>query len=105
MDICWRWPPLIALVAVAGHATSWFGATNHAAAGHSGPVAALGGLLSGADSLINQVFAWLFVLVAFELLCCVVGYLIGEYKLHRMYDRPSRSWGRARPPAPHDLQH
>lgn len=93
MDLCWRWPPIIALVAVVGHATSWFGAASPGRSASSHPAAELGGLLSGADSLVNQIFAWLFLLIAFEVLCCFVGYLIGEIKLRRLYDRPERRRG------------
>lgn len=98
MDICWRWPPMIALIALVGHATSWFGTADSSAAPPSGLAADLGGLLSGADSVINQAFAWLFVLIAFEVFCCAFGYVIGEYKLRRLYDRPSR--GRGHPATP-----
>lgn len=95
MDICWRWPLVIGLFAVVGHATSWFGTATPG--GRAGPAAELGGLLSGAESLIGQIFAWLFVLIAFELLCCAFGYVIGEIKLRRLYDRPASRWSRPAP--------
>jgi hypothetical protein len=100
MDMCWRWPPVIALIALLGHNTSWFGASSGGAASAlSRPAAELGGLLSGADSVVSQIFAWLFVLIAFEVLCCAFGFLVGEIKLRRLYDRPERRWGRSSAPS------
>jgi hypothetical protein len=80
---------MIALVAILGHATSWFGAASPHRSGLN-PVAEVGGLLSGADSVVSLIVAWLVLLLAFELLCCVVTYMIGEFKLRRLYDRPAR---------------
>ena len=105
MGLCWRSSPLVVLVLIVGHLTSWFGiaparaATSATAAIDSIP--GVGGLLSGAGSVVGQGFVWLFVLVLVQMLCSLAGFVLAEIRLRRLYDR--RSGGRwARTPRSND---
>ena len=100
MGLCWRSSPLVALVLIVGHVTSWFGiasaktaAATTSASVNSLPVA--GGLLSGAGSVVGQIFMWLFVLVMLQILFSLLSFVRAEIRLRRMYDRPSGGrWAR-----------
>ena len=99
MGLCWRSSPLVALVLLVGHVTSWFGiAPAKAVASTSaavGAVPGVSGLLAGAGSVVGQIFAWLFVLMLLQVLLGVLGFVMAEIRLRRMYDRPGgRRWAR-----------
>jgi hypothetical protein len=99
MGLCWRSSPLVALVLIVGHVTSWFGiAPAKAVASTStavGSVPGVSGLLSGAGSVVGQIFVWLFVLVVLQILFSLLGAVRAEIRLRRMYDRPTGGrWGR-----------
>jgi hypothetical protein len=99
MGLCWRSSPLVALVLLVGHVTSWFGiAPAKAAASTSAAVDAVpgvSGLLAGAGSVVGQIFVWLFVLMLLQVLFGVLGFVMAEIRLRRMYDRPGgRRWAR-----------
>jgi hypothetical protein len=100
MGLCWRSSPLVALVLIVGHVTSWFGlaSAKSTVATTSAEISAIpgvGGLLSGAGSVVDQIFVWLFALVMLQILFSVLSFIKAEIKLRRMYDRPSGGrWGR-----------
>ena len=100
MGLCWRSSPLVVLVLIVGHFTSWFGiaSAKSAMASTSASVDSLpvvGGLLSGARSAVGQIFVWLFVLVLLQILFSVLSFVMAEIRLRRMYDRPSGGrWAR-----------
>ncbi|HTK63935.1 MAG TPA: hypothetical protein VL595_16225 [Pseudonocardia sp.] len=99
MGLCWRSSPLVALMLIVGHVTSWFGiAPAKAVASTStavGSVPGVSGLLSGAGSVVGQIFVWLFVLVVLQILFSLLGAVRAEIRLRRMYDRPTGGrWGR-----------
>lgn len=93
MGLCWRSSPLVALVLIIGHVTSWFGIASAKAAAATtsasvGSLPVVGGLLSGAGSVVGQIFMWLFVLVMLQILFSVLSFVMAEIRLRRMYDRP-----------------
>lgn len=93
MGLCWRSSPLVVLVLIVGHVTSWFGiaSAKSTPAGTSAAVSTIpgvSGLLSGAGSVIGQIFIWLFVLVMVQVLVSVLSFVLAEIRLRRMYDRP-----------------
>ncbi len=99
MGLCWRSSPLVALVLIVGHVTSWFGIAPAKAVASTSTavegVPGVSGLLSGAGSVVGQIFIWLFVLVLVQILFSVLSFVRAEIRLRRMYDRPSRGrWGR-----------
>lgn len=100
MGLCWRSSPLVALVLIVGHVTSWFGIAPSKAVETTstavGSVPGVSGLISGAGSVVGQIFVWMFVLVVIQLLVSLTGFVMAEIRLRRMYDRPSGGrWGRA----------
>jgi len=105
MGLCWRSSPLVALVLIVGHVTSWFGiAPAKAVAGTTsavGTIPGVSGLLSGAGSVVGQIFVWLFVLVLVQILFSLAGFVMAEIRLRRLYDRPSGGrWARLAAPNP-----
>ncbi|MDQ2706382.1 MAG: hypothetical protein M3Z25_01490 [Actinomycetota bacterium] len=99
MGLCISLSPLIVVVAVLGHATSWFGLGAPTGASTNGVVAGVGDLLSGAGSLVSQLFAWMVVLLGLQLICSIFSFIVGEIKLRRLYDRAGRRNRWARPGA------
>jgi hypothetical protein len=99
MGLCWRSSPLVALVLIVGHVTSWFGIAPAKAVASTttavGEIPGVGGLLSGAGSVVGQIFIWLFVLVIAQILFSLMGFVMAEIRLRRMYDRPGGGrWAR-----------
>lgn len=99
MGLCWRSSPLVALVLIAGHVTSWFGiAPAKAVASTStavGAIPGVSGVLSGAGSVVGQIFIWLFVLVILQIVFSLLSFVMAEIRLRRLYDRPRGGrWGR-----------
>ena len=99
MGLCWRSSPLVALVLIVGHVTSWFGIAPAKAVASTttavGAIPGVGGLLSGAGSVVGQIFIWLFVLVIVQILFSLMSFVMAEIRLRRMYDRPiGGRWGR-----------
>lgn len=102
MGLCWRSSPLVPLVLIVGHLTSWFGIAPAKAVPSATSAAAtipgLGGLLSGAGSIVGQIFVWLFVLVLIQILFSLISFVRAEIRLRRLYDRPGGGrWAREVP--------
>jgi hypothetical protein len=107
MGLCWRSSPLVGLVLIVGHLSSWFGIAPDKAAATTtsavGSIPGVGGLLSGAGSVVGQIFIWLFVLVLLQILFSLLSFVMAEIRLRRLYDRPSGGrWARVVGAGPRD---